>query len=129
MKIGTSYSRCVRDIFDKKVSIDDVMVIVARTDFDPTVDKEWNSIWTGYTNSTGFSYPEWSNYDEHEEEFRKITLALWHLGKLHQPRKYGNFVSRTKDVWYDLVQTEDRLDQNPAAKKALENYKLIAGLV
>ena len=129
MKVGTSYSRCVRDIFDKKVSIDEIVVIVARTDFDPTDDNQWNSIWNGYANSTGFSYPEWANYREHEAEFRAITLDLWKQGKLHQPRKYGKWVSRTTDVWYDLVQTEEKLDQNPAAKKALENYKLIAGLL
>ena len=32
MKIGLSYSRCVRDIVEGRVDIDDVLVIIARTD-------------------------------------------------------------------------------------------------
>jgi hypothetical protein len=44
MKIGLSFSRCLRDIVDGKVDIDDVMVIIARTDFDPRVDVEWKDI-------------------------------------------------------------------------------------
>lgn len=38
MKVGTSLSRCVRDIYEDVVDIDDVLVIVARTDFDPEND-------------------------------------------------------------------------------------------
>jgi hypothetical protein len=36
MKIGLSYSRCVRDIVDGRVDIADVLVLITRTDFDPT---------------------------------------------------------------------------------------------
>jgi hypothetical protein len=35
MKIGLSYSRCVRDIVDGAVDINDVLVLITRTDFDP----------------------------------------------------------------------------------------------
>ena len=38
MKIGLSYSRCVRDIVDGVVDIDDVLIIIARTNFDPHYD-------------------------------------------------------------------------------------------
>ena len=48
MKIGLSYSRCVRDIVDGKVSIDDVLVLITRTDFDPHDDEQWSGIWEGY---------------------------------------------------------------------------------
>ena len=40
MKIGLSYSRCIRDIIDGKVAMQDVLVIVARTDFDPRDDEQ-----------------------------------------------------------------------------------------
>jgi hypothetical protein len=36
MKIGFSYSRCVRDIVEGDVNIDDVLIIIARTNFQPT---------------------------------------------------------------------------------------------
>ena len=45
MKIGLSYSRCVRDIVDGTVDIDDVLVLITRTDFDPHNDDQWSSIW------------------------------------------------------------------------------------
>ena len=32
MKIGLSYSRCIRDIVEGKVDINDVLVIISRTD-------------------------------------------------------------------------------------------------
>ena len=32
MKIGLSYSRCVRDIVDGTVPIDDVLVVISRTE-------------------------------------------------------------------------------------------------
>ena len=35
MKIGLSYSRCVLDIVEERVDINDVLVIIARTKFDP----------------------------------------------------------------------------------------------
>ena len=42
MKIGLSYSRCVRDIVEGKVDMADVLVIIARTDFDPHNDEQWH---------------------------------------------------------------------------------------
>ena len=47
MKIGLSYSRCVRDIVDGTVDIDDVLVLITRTDFDPRDDTQWQGIWKG----------------------------------------------------------------------------------
>ena len=38
----------MRDIYEGTVDIQDVLVIVARTDFDPDNDGHWSSIWKGY---------------------------------------------------------------------------------
>jgi len=131
MKIGTSLSRCVRDIYDGKVDINDVVVIVARTDFDPENDNQWDEIWSGYAGGTNsgnkWSAPEWSGYND-ELEFRKICIQLKKQGKLHQPRQFGAYPLRMDWYWYDLILTDDVVDGNPSAKKAWENYKLIAGL-
>ena len=54
MKIGLSYSRCVRDIVDGVVNINDVLVVIARTDFDPHNDDQWRGIWIGYGGGTAF---------------------------------------------------------------------------
>lgn len=131
MRIGTSLSRCVRDIFDGKVSINEIMVIVARTDFDPENDIQWSNIWKGYAgNGTGslFSNPEWFGYGEHEQAFRDICISLKKRGKLHQPRQFGAYPLHTDYVWYDLILTDEVVDSNPGVKKAWDNYKLIAGL-
>jgi hypothetical protein len=129
MKVGLSYSRCLRDIFEKKVSLDEVLVIVSRTDFDPTIDQHWNNIWIGYTSRNSFSYPEWINHTNYEKEFKEITLELWDQGKLHQPRKFGVRPPAMRGTWYDLMLSDSELELNPAAKKAFKNYQLIAGLV
>ena len=133
MKIGSSLSRCVKDIYEGIVDIDNVLVIVARTDFDPENDAHWTSIWKGYAggNSKGslYSQPEWSSIPvEDEQKVRDICVKLKRWGKLHQPRQYGAHPQRLAHYWYDAILTEDVVDSNPAAKKAWDNYKMIAGL-
>jgi len=130
MKIGLSYSRCVRDIVDGVVDIDDVLIIISRTDFDPRDDIQWASIWGGYHDSYGLSNPEWRAYpDEDEDRFRSVSIELWESGKLHQPRKFGAYPARADQYWYDLILTDEIKDSNPAVKKAWDHYKLLANLV
>ena len=133
MKVGTSLSRCVRDIYKGTVDIYDVLVIVARTDFDPEDDKHWKQIWEGYAggNSGGslYSQPEWAGIPaEDEKQVREICVRLKTMGKLHQPRQYGARPQRMDHFWYDVVLSDDVVQSNPAAKKAWDNYKMIAGL-
>jgi len=129
MKIGLSYSRCVRDIVDGVVDIDDVLIIIARTDFDPRNDKEWASIWVGYHEPYGLSNPEWAAYQsEDEDRFRSVSIELWESGRLHQPRKFGAHVPRRPEIWLEAVLPNSELAKNPAAKKAFEKFQTIAGL-
>ena len=133
MKIGLSYSRCVRDIVDGTVDIHDVLVIVARTDFDPRDDEQWKGIWEGYgggqTFGSPFSNPEWMNYPpEDEEKFRAVSIELWNQGKLHQPRKFGAPATRLPYYWLETFAPENEIAKNPAAQKAWENYKMLASL-
>ena len=133
MKVGTSYSRCVRDLVEGKVDYDDVMVIVTRTDFDPEDDKQWSGIWRGYAGDGGagspWSNPEWINNQGQETEFRDMSIRLKRDGKLHQPRQFGAYPVRTRYPWYDLVLTAELHEDNPAARTAWERYKTVAGLV
>jgi hypothetical protein len=133
MKIGLSYSRCVRDIVDGVVDIDDVLVIIARTDFDPHNDDQWKNIWTGYgggqTFGHPFSNPEWMNYPaEDEDRFRSVSIELWEQGKFHQPRKFGAHPTRRPEIWLEAVLPNSELENNPTAKKAWEKFQTIAGL-
>lgn len=123
MKIGFSYSRCLRDIFEGKVNENDVVVIVARTQFDPTNEDHWKSIWNGYTERG-----EWAGLEEHEEEMRELTLNLYNDGKIHQPRLFGGYAMRAGEYWYDMITTREVNEDNPAVKKAWEQYKILANL-
>ena len=108
MKIGLSFSRCVRDIVDGKVDISDVLIVIARTDFDPNDDKQWKGIWDGYggggTYGSPWSRPEWGDYGpEDEDRFRSVAIELWEQGKFHQPRKFGAHPSRRPEIWLEAV--------------------------
>jgi hypothetical protein len=129
MKIGLSYSRCVRDIVDGAVDINDVLVLITRTDFDPHDDEQWKDIWEGYHDSYGLSNPEWRNYPpEDEDRFRTISIELYDTGKMHQPRQFGAHPARRPEIWLETVLPSSELETNPAAKKAWEQFQTVAGL-
>ena len=134
MKIGLSYSRCVRDIVDGKVDIKDVLVIVARTNFVPRDDEQWRNIWENYggggTFGSPYSNPEWMSYsDEAEQKFLDVTLELYNSGKLHQPRQYGGHPASFPYYWLDCVLPDEAIEKNAAVKDAWEHYKLLARLI
>ena len=133
MKIGLSYSRCVRDIVDGVVDINDVLIIIARTDFDPHNDDQWKGIWNGYAGGgqqgSLWSNPEWYGYEpEDEDRFRSVSIDLWESGKLHQPRKFGAHPRRLPHFWLEVgLQTKD-IEGNASVKKAWEQFQIVAGL-
>jgi hypothetical protein len=133
MKVGLSYSRCVRDIVDGVVDINDVLIIIARTDFDPRIDDQWKNIWVGYGGGqnigSSWSNPEWHGYGpERESEFREVSIELLESGRLHQPRKFGAYPSRRPEIWLETVLPSSELESNPTAKKAWDNFQVVAGL-
>lgn len=133
MKIGLSYSRCVRDIVDGTVDISDVLVLITRTDFDPHDDEQWRSIWTGYGGDQTFGNPfsnlEWMDYPaEDEAKFRDITIKLYDSGKMHQPRKFGAHPTRRPEIWLEAVLPDSELQSRPAVKDAWDKFQTIAGL-
>ena len=128
MKLGTSLSRCVRDIYEGNVDENDVLVIIARTDIDPNNDQHWNEIWNGYKYG-GLSNPEWRDIpDEDADKIRAIILQLYDDGKLHQPRQFGAYPGRMRDYWYDVILTPVELENNPVAQDAWDTYKIAAKL-
>ena len=134
MKIGLSYSRCVRDIVDGVVDINDVLILITRTDFDPRDDKQWAGIWSGYGGGNGgagsiWSRPEWGMYGaEDEQKFRDVSVELYNSGKMHQPRQFGSHPRRMPYIWLETVLPSQELDTNPAVKKAWEQFQMVAGL-
>jgi hypothetical protein len=136
MKVGLSYSRCIRDIVDGTVDMEDVLVVITRTDFDPNDDEQWRGIWIGYGGGTENAYtqgffsqsnPEWAGYDD-EAKFREVTMNLYNSGRMHQPRKFGAHPRRRPEIWLETVLPSSELETNPAAKKAWDSFQTIAGL-
>ena len=129
MKIGLSYSRCLREIIEGKVDIDDVLIIISRTDFNPHDDDEWKGIWIGYSSAAFLSFPEWGNYEDTDEHrFRDLTIELYDSGRLHQPRKFGAHPKRRPEIWLEAVLPSSELEQNVAAKEAWDHFQTVAGL-
>jgi len=126
MKIGLSYSRCVRDIVDGTVDIDDVLVLITRTNFDPNVDEQWQGIWRGYRFG---SNPEWYEYEDADEDrFRSVSIELWETGRFHQPRKFGWNPARRPEIWLETVLPDSEMQNRPAVKDAWDHFQTIAGL-
>ena len=131
MKIGLSYSRCILDIVEGRVDMEDVLVLITRTNFDPRDDEQWSGIWDGYTLG-GLSNPEWGNYDfnskDDEDKFRSVSIMLYEDGKMHQPRQFGAHPRRRPEFWLEAVLPNEELENNPAAKMAWEKFQTIASL-
>jgi hypothetical protein len=122
MKIGLSLSRCVRDIVEGHVDIKDVLILITRTDFDPTVPEQWDSIWDGYTNIN----PEWYGLDE--SAVKTVIINLWETGRIHQPRKFGARPIRRREIWLESVLVDEDLEARPAVKEAWDQFQMLAGL-
>ena len=122
MKIGFSYSRCLRDILNGTVDLDDVLLIVGNTLFDPNDDENWQEIWQGYSTTT------WNEFDEQDKlRLRELTIALWNEGRFHQPRKFGARFAHSRDTWFEIVPVPDNL-QHPAVLDAWQRFQTVARL-
>ena len=76
MKIGLSYSRCIRDIVDGKVDIDDVLVLITRTDFDPRDADQRQGIWLGYGGGTENAYSQGFFSQSNPVKASGITISV-----------------------------------------------------
>jgi hypothetical protein len=112
----------VRDIVEGRVDIHDVLVLITRTDFDPTVEEQWKSIWLGYTQMR----PEWDGLAE--DDVKSAVIELWETGRIHQPRKFGAYPRRRPEFWLETVLPDSELEHNPAAKEAWDRFQVISGL-
>jgi hypothetical protein len=117
MKIGFSLGRCIRDIVDGKISIDDVAFIITATcikekeQLGPVIDD--------------YLFRDDYLYGRDEKESHRIANELWDTNKLIQPRREG--IHRHKQpansIWVDMYPTE--LSENEAVKNAWNGYRLM----
>jgi len=123
----------LRDIIDGKVDINDVLIIIAGTDFNPHIDIEWDSIWKSYHSSpsvfSSWNYPVWGSCEDADEQrFRDLTIELYDSGRIHQPRKFGSPAVPQRATWLEAILLSSELENNAAAKIAWEHFQTVAGL-
>ena len=129
MKIGLSYSRCIRDILEGKVDIDDVLLLITRTDFDPHNNEQWSGIFAGYCGGSLWNMNmEWNGLADKEQELRDITKNLYDSGRMHQPRQFGAHPRRLPHIWLETILPSEELDSNPTVKAAWNKFQVLAGL-
>jgi hypothetical protein len=117
MKIGFSLGRCVRDIVDGVVAINDVLVIVTRTFINER--EQLRKVIDDYMWER--DYLEGRDRDLCYE----VAETLWDLGKFHQPRCYGARTTYVPEnfVWMDVVPTAQ--DQDPSVREAWDAYRML----
>jgi hypothetical protein len=121
MKIGFSLGRCVRDIVNNEVSIDDVAFIITAT---AIRDKaQLIPVIQDYLYRPG--------YLDGLDETKCIEVAeqLWNYNKLLQPRLQGlhRHMQPENAVWVDMFPTE--LSNNEAVKNAWNGYRFMLHMV
>lgn len=121
MKIGFSFGRCIRDIVNGEVSIDDVAFIITATNMR---DREhMDNVLKMYMNEP--RYLLGLDYDSCID----AAYRLWDTNRIIQPRAQGlhRHAQPENSVWVDMFPTE--LSQNESVKKAWENYRFMLHMV
>lgn len=121
MKIGFSFGRCIRDIVEGKISIDDVAFIITATNMR---DREHMDnvirVYMGERNYLlGLDY----------NECLAVAQKLWDTNRLLQPRAQGlhRHAQPENSVWVDMFPTE--LSENESVKNAWNAYRFMLHMV
>jgi len=121
MKIGFSLGRCVRDIVNGVVDINDVAWIIASTCIRDEVGLE--QVIKSYTMEPGYLL----GLDE--AECQRIAADLYTSGRVLQPRLQG--IGRTmvpeNSIWADLYPTVN--SENSSLKRAWDGYRMMLHMV
>lgn len=121
MKIGFSLGRCIRDIYDERVNIDDVAFIIAATNI--REKEQLSFVIADYTSRS--DYLAGRDLSKCEE----IANALWDSNRILQPRREGMHRHKQPEnaVWVDMFPTE--LSDSEAVKTAWDGYRFMLHMV
>ena len=121
MKIGFSFGRCIRDIVNGDVSIDDVAFIITATNMR---DREhMDGVIRIYMNEPKYLLGLDVN------RCLEVACRLWDTNRIIQPRAQGlhRHAQPENSVWVDMFPTE--LSQNEAVKNAWNAYRSMLHMV
>ncbi len=121
MKIGFSFGRCVRDIVQGKIAIDDVLCIIART-YMPGME-DVKKVIHAYSHEPSYLM----GLDP--EACEAVGVELFLSGKIIEPRANGIAVLKVpRDyVWMDLFPTVVDV-HNAGVSAAWESYRMMIEL-
>jgi len=122
MKIGFSLGRCVRDIVNGDVDVDDVAFIIAATAIRDS-EEHLQAVISEYMNRGDYLL----GYDE--DECQRVAKELWDSHRVLQPRLEGIHRHRQPDnaVWVDMFPTS--LTENDSVRNAWEQYRFMLHMV
>jgi hypothetical protein len=121
MKIGFSFGRCVRDIVNGKVSVDDVAFLVTATCIKD--QEQLENVIGHYMYEPGYLL----NLDL--EKCLEVSRHLWKTNRIIQPRAQGmhRHAQPENSIWVDIFPTE--LSNNESVKKAWDAYRFMMHMV
>jgi hypothetical protein len=117
MKIGFSLGRCIRDIVNGEVALDDVAFVIAATNIHE--EQQLAQVVDSYL------YRDDYLYMLDEAECQRVALELWQSNRILQPRRQGMHRHKQPEnsVWVDMFPTVN--SDNEAVKKAWDAYRFM----
>jgi hypothetical protein len=121
MKIGFSFGRCIRDIVNGDIALDDVAFIIGAT----AIREEEQMLRV----IEDYMYREDYLYGLDEAKCKEVATELYNTGRLLQPRLQGIHRHKQPDgaVWVDMFPTKPTV--NEPVKKAWDNYRFMLHMV
>lgn len=121
MKIGFSLGRCIRDIVNGDVSIDDVAFLITATNIKS--EDHLDNVISVYMTEPGYLLG--LEYDQCKE----IAHSLWQTNRVLQPRAQGmhRHAQPENAIWVDIFPTQ--ASQNDSVKKAWDAYRFMLHMV
>lgn len=121
MKIGFSLGRCIRDIVNGEVDINDVAFLITATYIQS--EEQLENVVLQYTGEPGYLLG--LKYDDCVE----VAKTLWHTNRILQPRAQGlrRHQQPENSIWVDIFPTT--LTDNENVKRAWDNYRFMIHMV
>jgi hypothetical protein len=117
MKIGFSLGRCIRDIVNREVDLNDVAFVIAATNIHE--EEQLAQVVDSYL------YRDDYLYMLDEAECQRVALELWNTNRILQPRRQGMHRHKQPEnsVWVDMFPTVN--SDSEAVKKAWDAYRFM----
>ena len=121
MKIGFSLGRCIRDIVNGEVSVDDVAFLITATNIKS--EDHLDNVISVYMNEPGYLL------GLEYEQCKEVAHFLWNTNRVLQPRAQGmhRHAQPESSIWVDIFPTQP--SQNEPVKKAWDAYRFMLHMV